>query len=704
MDLIIPFDLIDFGLGHVESGVMNGAEYHRSMFIIDTADFDGTCSWKFQVVAKNTTGSDQVITLKRITNLEWDPDDLTTVDEEEYTIPSTATEATLINFDFAPTAGDFRYFWSIPDVNGLVVYTGRPVLTQTGATKTVAWRPLVNREGPGTPGDHLGSVWGSPSDWEDSAYGGTFYWNPSLYDADTVSLILEATVGSTYGGITIGIRLFDVTANQGVAATEFTIDTGGAFRYPQSVCDRLEFAASALIAGHLYTIQFRRDSVWGGGVTTNWLSNALLERAALLVKLNGNIAACEVAYRVAKPNSGPTTSPIGTSRAIVELPAGQNANYIKNETCSKADFDYAEDPESDFWITDDGLVLSGDASSATNVPNSNAHQNPTESLLPIFSVDWKSNFITGDSYCSRWQASSEGGDADSIWTLIVIGYITSSAPSPGGEVGGAKIIEYFGPHELFAQIADAFFVHCGLTIDGGAAVDITSITNANPAVVTAPGHTFVNGDKVRIADVSGMTEANNEDETTAYTVAGVSGDTFQLSGTDSSAWRAYSSLGTATKVTNAVSGLPTSVYYDGKVIKVLGDGQYIYAGPVDSGAATLPFYANKIHAGLPFTTIIEPMNPNAGSSQGTARGKKQKINRVTMCFHETNKCKVGINQDLLYDLPGFEDGVLFSGDMIIDLQGEWEDKATISIVHDEPLPLTVKAVVPHVNINEPSGS
>jgi hypothetical protein len=76
-----------------------------------------------------------------------------------------------------------------------------------------------------------------------------------------------------------------------------------------------------------------------------------------------------------------------------------------------------------------------------------------------------------------------------------------------------------------------------------APTSITGITKANPAVVTAPGHTFVNGDLVLISDVLGMTEINNT-EATAYTVAGVSGNTFQLSGIDSTSFTTYISGGT----------------------------------------------------------------------------------------------------------------------------------------------------------------
>lgn len=56
-------------------------------------------------------------------------------------------------------------------------------------------------------------------------------------------------------------------------------------------------------------------------------------------------------------------------------------------------------------------------------------------------------------------------------------------------------------------------------------VTVTGATNANPIVITAAGHSFQNGDRVLVIRVRGNKAANGP-----ATVAGVSGDTFQLSG------------------------------------------------------------------------------------------------------------------------------------------------------------------------------
>lgn len=73
---------------------------------------------------------------------------------------------------------------------------------------------------------------------------------------------------------------------------------------------------------------------------------------------------------------------------------------------------------------------------------------------------------------------------------------------------------------------------------------ITNITRANPAVVTSAAHGYSNGDEVYISGVVGMTEVNGR----WFTVAGVTTNTFQLSGLNSSTYTAYSSAGTAEKV------------------------------------------------------------------------------------------------------------------------------------------------------------
>lgn len=82
-----------------------------------------------------------------------------------------------------------------------------------------------------------------------------------------------------------------------------------------------------------------------------------------------------------------------------------------------------------------------------------------------------------------------------------------------------------------------------------------AITNANPAVVTIPGHGFLNGEEVLVENVDGMTELNN----LIFTVANVTTNTFELEDVDSTTYGVFTSGGFASlvyaKLTNV--GLPT---------------------------------------------------------------------------------------------------------------------------------------------------
>jgi len=95
-------------------------------------------------------------------------------------------------------------------------------------------------------------------------------------------------------------------------------------------------------------------------------------------------------------------------------------------------------------------------------------------------------------------------------------------------------------------------------------IAIQDITKANPAVVTAAGHGYSNGNIV-VLEVDGMTEVNNK----SYTVANATTNTFELSAIDSTGYGTFTS-GTTTRPFLNVNTLMT--YYSGTL-----EGRF-YAG------------------------------------------------------------------------------------------------------------------------------
>lgn len=225
----------------------------------------------------------------------------------------------------------------------------------------------------------------------------------------------------------------------------------------------------------------------------------------------------------------------------------------------------------------------------------------------------------------------------------------------------ARYVEYFYPQELFNDLSNAFFVHCGLQLKLGAAIPITAISNANPCVVTAPGHTFTNGSFVQIAGVigtppnpnnpsgSGMWQVN-QDKTQAYTVANsnIGAGTFELSGVDSTSWGTYVGGGGALPVTNTVTGMS---YLLGKQVTAVGDSAIILPPTTVTGdSITFNYYCAQIVIGIPYTMTVQPTNPVITNPTFSTRGQRQKLNRVTISLYQSLGGKFGTSLDDMYEI------------------------------------------------------
>jgi hypothetical protein len=137
---------------------------------------------------------------------------------------------------------------------------------------------------------------------------------------------------------------------------------------------------------------------------------------------------------------------------------------------------------------------------------------------------------------------------------------------------------------------------------------ITNVTQANPAVVTYSGSdNYSNGDVVYISGVAGMTELNGN----RYTIANVNtgANTFELSGTNSTGYTAYTSGGTAKKA------YLTLDYLDGTNVDSTSFGSYTSGGTiaevyevVSAYSATEVFDIQIVQSG-DVLTIVHPDHP-----------------------------------------------------------------------------------------------
>lgn len=152
-----------------------------------------------------------------------------------------------------------------------------------------------------------------------------------------------------------------------------------------------------------------------------------------------------------------------------------------------------------------------------------------------------------------------------------------------------------------------------------------------------------------------------------------------------------------------ISGLD---HLEGESVAVLADGAALAERTVSSGQITLDKAASKVHAGLGYRAIIEPMQLEAGAADGTSQGRTKRISELAIRMYRTLGLKVGPdlnNLDTIYFRSSADSmdspPALFTGDKFIPMPSGFDREANIVIVQDQPLPMTVLAIMPKVRTN-----
>jgi hypothetical protein len=151
-----------------------------------------------------------------------------------------------------------------------------------------------------------------------------------------------------------------------------------------------------------------------------------------------------------------------------------------------------------------------------------------------------------------------------------------------------------------------------------------------------------------------------------------------------------------------ISGL---TWLEGQEVQILADGAAHPNRTVTSGAVTLQRSASVVQVGLPFESTLRTTRIDAGAGDGTSQGKTKRITKVTFRFYNTLGAKVGPDETLL-DRIEFRTGSdlmdqappLFTGDKgPVDWPGGYDFDGFIMVKQDQPLPMTVVAIMPQVH-------
>jgi hypothetical protein len=160
--------------------------------------------------------------------------------------------------------------------------------------------------------------------------------------------------------------------------------------------------------------------------------------------------------------------------------------------------------------------------------------------------------------------------------------------------------------------------------------------------------------------------------------------------------------GTATAT---ITGLD---HLEGEEVAILADGATHPNRTVESGQITLDRPASVVHVGLPMISRLVPMRIETGAPDGTSQGKTKRIHSITARFLDTLGGRIGrYGGDLddislrFPDVPMDSPPPIGSGDHHLSFGGDYDTDALIEIRQDQPLPMTVVAIMPRMRTYDP---
>lgn len=146
----------------------------------------------------------------------------------------------------------------------------------------------------------------------------------------------------------------------------------------------------------------------------------------------------------------------------------------------------------------------------------------------------------------------------------------------------------------------------------------------------------------------------------------------------------------------------------GRMVQILADGAVLPEQQVaPDGSISLPRPAAQVHAGLGYAARLTPMRLEFSGGRGSAQTRTKRITEVSLRLFRSLGGKVGPDAERLEPLlyrssADAMDGppALFTGDKTVRFPQGWSPEGVLTLVQDQPLPMTVLLVAPVMALNE----
>lgn len=332
------------------------------------------------------------------------------------------------------------------------------------------------------------------------------------------------------------------------------------------------------------------------------------------------------------------------------------------------DADYAEDPHGILWIVRSDGALIG----LTYLPEQQVigwHRHDTDGFFERVCV-----------------IPEEGRDVVYVVVRRVINGTT------------VRYLERMADREIEDQI-DGFFVDSGLTYDG---------RNSTATTITIDGDTYEGDTEVTLTASASLFAATDVGDViqfdqvriliSTYTSTTVVTGVLQtpvpeaLQNVASTEW---------TFARDTFQGLD---HLEGESVTICADGAVMDQQTVSNGQITIDYPAGVVHIGLPYTAEIELLDVTIFGASESIRDRAKTIPSATVVVQDTVGLKIGPDSDNMETLAVRSDE--YYTDPTAALTGvatgyvlnTWNENGRLLIRQDDPLPATILAVLPRVEL------
>jgi hypothetical protein len=144
-------------------------------------------------------------------------------------------------------------------------------------------------------------------------------------------------------------------------------------------------------------------------------------------------------------------------------------------------------------------------------------------------------------------------------------------------------------------------------------------------------------------------------------------------------------------------------HLEGETVAILADGSVSAQQVVYLGAITLPAAARVVHVGLPYTSEIKTLDLDLAQARAPANAKRR-VTEIVVKVERSRGLWAGPDADNVIeakqrDIEPYGDPIeLYTGDIKLAIPPSWGRSGSIVLQQLDPLPLTILAIIPEVEV------